>query len=434
MSTSSYKYVVLGAGNSAGYVAREFVARGVASGELCLVGEEPVLPYERPALSKAVLMKENVRLPGFHTCVGGGGERQTPEWYAEKGIATLLGEKVTSVDLKAKSMLTESGKTVVATDALILATGAAPIYLDKLEGSALDGIHYLRDNAQAVKLFEGLQNTKGKTVVVVGGGYIGMEVAAAAQTVGCSVKMLFPEDNIMPRLFTPEIAAHYEKVYKEEKNIEFLNNGRLCKAFVETVPGSGKVGAVKFCKDGAEDTVEGDLVVVGVGARANTQLFKDQLSLDARGGVVVDATLKTSVTGVYAIGDIATFPCKMYGDRPVRMEHVVNCRQSAKHAVGAIYGETVPYDYLPYFYSRVFHLSWKFYGDPAGKCTVVGDFQPKLIAVWTDDQKKVTGVFMEGADEAETTAMQKIAKEQPTIDIEAFKKSADVAAALALVA
>ncbi len=426
MSTASYKYVVLGAGNSAGYVAREFKARGVAPGELCLVGEEPVHPYERPALSKAVLMKDNVRLPGFHTCVGGGGERQTPEWYADNGIETMLGEKVTSVDLKSKSITTESEKTITATDALILATGASPIYLSRLEGANLDGVMYLRDNDQALKLYDALQKTKGKTVIVVGGGYIGLEVTAAAVTVGCKVKMLFPEEYVMPRLFTPEIAALYEKVYKD-KGVEFLNNGRLCKAFVGN--SEGKVCGVKFCKDEVEDVVDGDLVVVGVGARPNTLLFKDQLKMDARGGVQVDGKLQTSVPGVYAIGDIATFPLKMYGGRPVRMEHVVNARQTAKHAVGAIYGDTDDYDYLPYFYSRVFDLSWKFYGDSKGECLVVGGFDPKLLAVWVDEGK-VNGVFMESPSDEDVAAMQKIARERPEIDVAAFKSSGDIDSAM----
>lgn len=417
MTKSSYKYVVLGAGNAAGYVAREFEARGVGKGELCLIGEESVHPYERPALSKAVLMKENVRLPGFHTCVGGGGERQTPEWYKEKGIDTMLNEKVVSVNLESKSVTTESDKTITATDALILATGASPIYLNRLEGANLDGVMYLRDNDQAVKLYDALQKAKGKTVIVVGGGYIGLEVTAAAVTVGCKVKMLFPEDNVMPRLFTPELAQHYEKVYKS-KGVEFLNNGRLCKAFVGN--SEGKVTGVKFCKDEADDVVDGDLVVVGVGARPNTLLFKDQVKMDARGGVEVNGKLETSVSGVYAIGDIATFPLKMYDNRPARMEHVVNARQTAKHVVGAIYGDTEDYDYLPYFYSRVFDLSWKFYGDSKGDCIVVGDFDTKLLAIWVDNGK-VNGIFVESPSDEDVSVMQKIARERPSIDVDAFK-------------
>ncbi len=116
-----------------------------------------MLPYERPALSKAVLMNDKVRLPGFHTSVGGGGERQTEEWYADKGIETLLGETVVDVDVASRTLKTASDKTIVASEGLILATGASPIYLDKLEGADLDGVLYLRDNDQALKLYDALQ-------------------------------------------------------------------------------------------------------------------------------------------------------------------------------------------------------------------------------------------------------------------------------------
>lgn len=411
-----------------GYVAREFAERGVSPGELCLVGDEPVLPYERPALSKAVLMKENVRLPGFHTSVGGGGSRQDAAWYESFGIETRLGERVESVDTATRTLKTSNDKSIIATDALVLATGASPIFLSRLEGASLAGIHYLRDNTQAVELYGALQAARGKTVLVVGGGYIGLEVAAAAVTVGCKVKLIFPETHVMPRLFTPEIATHYEKVYKD-KGVEFLNNGRLCKAFVGD--DNGHVRAIRFCKDGEDDEIAGDLVIVGVGARANTALYKDQLKMDERAGVIVDGSLRTSAEGVYAIGDIATFPLKMYGGRMARMEHVVNARQTAKHVVGAILGSEEPYDYLPYFYSRVFDLSWKFYGDNDGDCVVVGDFKPKLLAAWIKDGV-VNGIFMESPSDEDTASMQKIARARPSVDVAKLKAAGSADEALAL--
>lgn len=407
---------------------KEFVAQGVAPGEVCMVGQEPVLPYERPALSKAVLMKKEVRLPGFHTCVGGGFERQTQEWYDEKGIVTMLGETVVSVDPATKTLITQSDKTVTASDALILATGAAPIMLTRTPGHDLDGVCYLRDNDDALKLYDALQANIGKTVIVVGGGYIGLEVTAAAVTVGCKVKMIFPEEHIMSRLFTPEIAVHYEKLY-EDKGVELLKNGRLCKAFLDN--GSGKVRGALMCKDNEETEVEGSLVIVGVGARTNTQLFAGKMEMDERGGIIVDSSLKTSVDGVYAIGDIATFPLKMYGGRKERMEHVQNARETGMHAVKAIKGSTEEYDYLPYFYSRVFDRSWQFFGDNVGDCIVVGDFAPKLAAIWVKDGV-VCGVFMEAPTADDTTAMKRIAVKRPTVDVEAFKAAGTADAAMAL--
>lgn len=416
-----YKYLIVGAGNAAGYAARAFAAAGITQNTLCLIGSEPVAPYERPALSKAVLMKAAVRLPGFHTCVGGGGDRQPPEWYTDNGIDLKLGTRVTDIDVNAKTITLSDGSTLTASEALILATGAEPIRLTKTPGHDLKGVMYLRDNDDALALYDALQTNIGKNVIVVGGGYIGMEVAAAALTVGCKVTMVFPEEHIMPRLFTPEIAKHYEKVYVE-KGATLLKNGRLCKSFLGG--DDGNVRGIITCQNGVQDQeVEGSLVVVGVGARPTTQLYQGKLDTDERGGVKVDGTMQTSANGVYAIGDIATFPLKMYGDRPVRVEHVQNARESAAHAVNAIVsGKKDPYDYLPYFYSRVFDLSWQFFGDNVGECLVCGDFDPKLLAIWVEAGSLVKGIFMEHPSAEDTANMKTIARDGCTVDVEAFKK------------
>lgn len=430
MSTRSYKYVVLGAGNAAGYAAREFLAAGAGKGDLALVGAEPVLPYERPALSKAVLVKEAVRLPGFHTCVGGGGDRQTQEWYDERGVATILGEKVVELDVKGKVCTLEGGDKVVAEEAMVLATGADAFRLDMLPGSDLDGVVYLRNYDDALDLAARLKACKGKKVVVVGGGYIGCEVAAAASEVGCEVTMVFPEEFIMPRLFTKEIGMQYESVF-ESMGVTMLKDGRVCKKFIEGEP--GKVGAVSVCKDEQASEVPAELVVVGVGATPATGLYKGLLDMDERGGVIVDGQLKTSADGVYAAGDIASFPLKMYGGRMSRVEHVGHARSSAAHAARAACGvQQGAYDYLPFFYSRAgAQISWKFFGDSAGECVVVGDFKSKLAAFWVDEGKCV-GVFVEKPTDEDSEVMKAIAKGQPAVEAGKIKEAADADAALAM--
>jgi monodehydroascorbate reductase (NADH) len=428
-NSTSFKYVVLGGGLGAGYAAREFVKRGLVPGELAIVGAEHELPYERPALSKAVLFNPKVRLPGFHTCVGSGGDRQNRDFYETHGIAMMLGENVVSADLVAKTLVTESGKTIVAKKALILATGASPVRLDMLPGANLKGVMYLRDYSSALALYDALHQNIGKTVLMIGGGYIGMEVAAAAATVGCKVRMIFPEDHLMPRLFTPEIASHYQAHYAA-KGVELLMGGRICKEFLDD--GTGAVRGVRVCRADEDTVVEGSLVVVGVGAKPNTGLFADQLKMDGRGGIVVDSSMKTSLDGVYASGDIVTFPLKMAGARLQRMEHVSHARSSATHAVKSIFGSVDEYDYLPYFYSRVFALSWQFYGDNRGDCVLIGDFAPKLAAFWIEGGK-VVGVFFESPSEQDTEAMQIIARTCPSVDTTALKLAASADEALAIV-
>eukprot|EP01023_Acetabularia_acetabulum_P041787 TRINITY_DN4094_c0_g1_i2.p1 TRINITY_DN4094_c0_g1~~TRINITY_DN4094_c0_g1_i2.p1 ORF type:complete len:641 (+),score=95.67 TRINITY_DN4094_c0_g1_i2:745-2667(+) len=428
-SENQYKYVVLGGGNAAGYAARQFLAKGVKPGELCIISEEPYAAYERPALSKAYLFPNKpARLPGFHTCVGGGGERQTPEWYTQKGVEFKYNTKVVKADVKSKKLTSADG-TEFKYDKMIVATGCRPLTLAdfKMKGADNPNLYYLRNVEDANILIEAIKKAKtgakGGKVLALGGGYIGMETAAALEMNGLKVTMVFPEDHLMPRLFTPKIAEFYTKYYNN-KGIDIQHH----KLAASIEPSDGGVTAV--LKDGSK--MDADIIVVGVGARANTELFKDQLKIEA-GGIKVDSMMKTSNPDVYAVGDVAAFPLKMYGNKVQRQEHVQNCRESAYQAVNSIMSsaDTKPYDYLPYFYSRVYDLSWKFFGSSDGEVIHFGNFStPPFGAYWVKDGK-VVGVFMEGADGKATDAMKKVAKERPAYGsvLELEKKGIDFAIA-----
>lgn len=440
MGGAEYKYVIVGGGNSAGYAARQFVNLGIESNSLCVIGDEPVAPYERPALSKAVLVNKDVRLPGFHTCVASGGDKQAPDWYESHGVALRLSEKVTSIDAKSKSATLADGSTVTAKDALIVATGCSAMRLSKTPGNDLDGIYYLRNNQDALKLYDGLQEASGKPVVVIGGGYIGMEVACAAAKVGCKVTMVFPEPFMMSKLFTEEIADMYEAVYRA-KGIEFIKYDAYGKAFVADDSGSAVSAVTVVRKEREEDEdIPAAAVIVGVGARPETGLLRDQAELDGSGGVVVNGKLETSASGVYAIGDIAAFPLKLYEDKRTRMEHVQNCREMAEHVAKVIVkGESADYDYLPYFYSRVFNLGWKFYGDNTGDVVFVSNGTteelvdavmnetdvPQMMAVWVDGGV-LQGIFMESPSDDDTSKMQKVVREKPSVDMDKLRQCKSV--------
>ncbi|CAJ1327952.1 unnamed protein product [Effrenium voratum] len=181
LMSRQFDYVIVGGGTAAGYACRELAAQGSTVGKVAVVTAEPVAPYERPALTKAYLhpptAKVRARLPGFHTCVGGGGERQTPEWYAEKGISFIQG-KATSLDLESKAV--SVGEEKIQFGKLILATGCRPVRLGAfgVKGDDLANVCYLREDKDAAELVATLE--KGKTkAVVVGGGYLGLECAAA---------------------------------------------------------------------------------------------------------------------------------------------------------------------------------------------------------------------------------------------------------------
>ncbi|OAE29870.1 hypothetical protein AXG93_773s1090 [Marchantia polymorpha subsp. ruderalis] len=414
MAEKSYKYIILGGGVAAGYAAREFVQQGLQAGELAIISKEPAAPYERPALSKAYLFPESpARLPGFHTCVGSGGERQTPQWYSEKGIDLVLDTEVVEASVAQKSLKTASGD-VYKYGALIIATGATFIKLSDFgtPGADAKGIYHLREVEDATALYEAIKANPNGNAVCVGGGYIGLELAAVLNMNKMKVTMVYPEPFCMPRLFVSEIAAFYEGYYKE-KGIEIVK-GTVASGFESNEHGEVKV--VKL-KDGRE--LPADIVIVGVGARPNIGLFKDQLTVE-KGGFKVDGFFKTSAENVYAVGDVATFPLKLYNELR-RVEHVDHARKSAIQAVQTIKaaeaGTSVEeYDYLPYFYSRAFSLSWQFYGDNVGDAVVWGakgadKVNAKFGAYWVKDGK-VMGAFLEGGSADENKALATAARNQ----------------------
>ncbi|XP_073033121.1 monodehydroascorbate reductase [Primulina eburnea] len=418
MAEKSFKYVILGGGVSAGYAAREFAKQGVQPGELAIISKEEVAPYERPALSKAYLFPEGTaRLPGFHVCVGSGGERLLPEWYTEKGISLILSTEITKADLSSNTLISAAGD-IFKYQTLVIATGSTVLRLTDfgVQGADAKNILYLREIDDADKLVEAIKEKKNGKAVVVGGGYIGLELSAALRINHIDVTMVYPEPWCMPRLFTAGIAAFYEDYYAN-KGVNIIK-GTVAVGFGTNE--TGEVTDVKL-KDGR--VLDADIVVVGVGGRPITSLFKGQVE-EEKGGIKTDAFFKTSALGVYAVGDVATFPMKLYNDIR-RVEHVDHSRKSAEHAVKSIFadeqGKSIDeYDYLPYFYSRAFDLSWQFYGDNVGDTVLFGDNNPtspthKFGSYWIKDGK-VIGAFLESGTPEENKAIARVARIQPSVD------------------
>ncbi|CAM6121817.1 unnamed protein product [Calypogeia fissa] len=409
----AYTYVILGGGTAAGYAALEFVKQGFNHGELCIISEEAVAPYERPALCKGFLLPEEpARLPFFHTCVGTGQGRHLPRWYRENGVELILNTKVVKVNLHEKTLLTEVHETITYRT-LIIATGARAMKLEEfgVPGSVAPNICYLRSVDDAQKLVSVMDSCKttGGQAVVIGGGYIGMECAAALVDNKLPVTIVFPETHFMARLFTPEIAAFYEDHYTK-KGVVF-KKGTIIAGFERDE--KGKVVAVQL-DDGTR--LQSDLVVVGVGIRPNVSLFERQLILD-KGGIKVNGKMQTSNSSVYAVGDVVSFPIKMYGDYR-KLEHVEHARMSAAHAVQAILAprDTRDYDYMPSFYSRVFTLSWQFYGDDKGTCILFGDRASKKFGAYWVHKGRVVGTFLEGGSKEEYNALMRVARDQPEVE------------------
>ncbi|XP_059294154.1 monodehydroascorbate reductase 4, peroxisomal [Lycium ferocissimum] len=407
----AFVYVILGGGVAAGYAAHEFVKRGVSHGELCIISEEPVAPYERPALSKGYLLPEDpARLPAFHCCVGTNEERLTPKWYKEHGIELVLGTRVKSADVRRKTLLTATGETITY-KILIVATGARALKLEEfgVKGSDADSVCYLRDLADANRLVNVMQSSSGGNAVVIGGGYIGMECAASLVINKINVTMVFPEAHCMARLFTPKIASFYEEFY-QSKGVKFVK-GTVLTSF--DFDSNQKVTAVNL-RNGTK--LPADMVIVGIGIRPNTSLFEGQLTLE-KGGIKVNGQMQSSNSSVYAVGDVATFPVKIFGETR-RLEHVDSARKSARHAVASIMEpeKTTEFDYVPFFYSRVFTLSWQFYGDSTGDVVHFGDFLGNRFGAYWVNKGHLVGSFLEGGTKEEYGAIAKITRLKPAIE------------------
>ncbi|OAY78813.1 Monodehydroascorbate reductase, chloroplastic [Ananas comosus] len=360
---------------------------GFGFGLVCNV--QAVAPYERPALTKGYLFppdKKPARLPGFHTCVGSGGERQTPEWYTEHGIEVLYQDPVVAFDGQKQTVTTTSGK-ILKYGSLIVSTGCEAARFPEKIGGNLPGVHYIRDVADADSLVSSLG--RAKKVAVIGGGYIGMEVAAAAAGWNLDTTIIFPEDHIMPRLFTPSLARRYEELY-QQNGVKFMKGVLIDK--LEAGAG-GRVANV-ILKNGS--VIEADTVVVGIGAKPVVSPFEAVGLNNSVGGIQVDSHFRTSLPGVFAVGDVAAFPLKIY-NRTARVEHVDHARKSAQH-----FGETIE----------------------------VGNFDPKVATFWIDSDSRLKGVFLESGSSEEVSLLPQLAKAQSLVDKAKLKSASSIEDAL----
>jgi 3-phenylpropionate/trans-cinnamate dioxygenase ferredoxin reductase component len=358
------RIVIVGAslaGASAAVTLREL---GYA-GELTLVGEEAALPYERPPLSKAVLI----------------GEADEPDWvrdeafYADQQIALLRGTTVTRVDRDRHVVM--AGGTELSYDKLVLATGSTPRRLE-VPGADLDGIHTLRTLPDSLALRE--RFIPGARVVVVGAGWIGCESAAAARQRGASVTVVEPLTQPLLRVAGERVGATFAALHREH-DVDL----RLGTTVVGFGGEDGRVSEVRL-PDGV--TLPADTVVVGIGVLPNTALA-DAAGLElAEGGVAVDATLQTSDPDIYAVGDIAAQDHPKYGRR-VRVEHWANAKDQGEHVAGNLLGAAAAYEKRPFFFSDQYDLGCEYRGlaDPGRDRLVVrGDLeQREFIAFWLRD-------------------------------------------------
>ncbi len=325
------RIAIAGAGHAAGQLVTS-LRQNKFDGEIVLVGDEPYLPYQRPPLSKKYLAGD---MPAERLYV------KPESFYEEADVDLHLDTHIEAIDRDAHCLCIEGGERI-AYDKLVLAVGSRvrPLPVD---GITLPGVHYLRSIGDVDGIREGLES--GRRIVIIGAGYIGLEVAAVARQAGLDVTVIEMADRVMSRVVSPELSDFYQ--------IEHTNQGvklRLSTG-VQSINGKRRVKSV-ITSEG--DEIPADLVVVGVGIVPNTELAS-AAGLEVDNGIVVDDHCRTSDPDIYAVGDCTLHPNGIYG-RDLRLESVHNALEQAKTAAANLCGKDVAYSQVPWFWSDQYDL------------------------------------------------------------------------------
>ena len=365
-------FVVVGAGLAGAKAVEALRAQGFA-GRLVLVGAERHLPYERPPLSKGYLKGESALEDATV---------HDQAWYDDHDVELLLGESASALD-PAAHQVTVAGEPL-GYDKLLLATGSSPRRLD-LSGADLDGVLTLRTVEDSDRLRAAFDPAA--RVAFVGGGWIGLEVAAVARQAGAEVTVLEALELPLIRVLGPEMASVFADLHREH-GVD-LRTGVTVEE-IEAAEGTGHVGAVRLA-DGTR--IPATVVVVGIGAIPDVGLAEDA-GLDVDNGVLVDAGGRTSDPDVFAAGDIARAEHPVLGTR-IRVEHWANALNQPATVATAMLGGEAAYDSLPYFYTDQYDLGMEYagYGSPDDDVVVRGDREGReLVAFWLRDGRATAGM------------------------------------------
>lgn len=322
---TAYRYLIVGGGMT-GHAAAAAIRELDRDGAIGILSAEPDRPYARPPLSKGLWL----------------GKAEESVWMPEvPGVDLRLGCRVVSIDTKAREVVDEKGG-VHGYEKLLLATGGDPRRLP----SGGDRVVYYR----TVRDYKRIRAVEGKSVVVIGGGFIGSELAASLTANGKQVTMVFPEDAIGARVYPAELARSITR-YFEEKGVRVVAN--------DTVAGIEERGAKTVVKTGKGQELVADVVVAGLGILPNTALA-EAAGIRCENGVEVDERLQTSAPGVWAAGDIARFPSRALGR--MRVEHEDAALTQGRIAGRNMAGGDEKVTQLPFFYSDIFEIGYEAVG------------------------------------------------------------------------
>jgi 3-phenylpropionate/trans-cinnamate dioxygenase ferredoxin reductase subunit len=391
-------FLLIGGGLASAHCAVELRKRG-AEGSILLAGREPELPYERPPLSKEYLRGDSERADAHVNAAG---------WYEENGVDLLTGVNVMSLDPEARTAKLQGGDEVAFGKAL-LGTGAM-VNILRVEGAENEGIHYLRafGNSDAIRA----DAEAAGHVVLIGGSYIGTEVAASLTAKGVKCTIVMMEEVALSRTFGEDAGRWFQE--KLEANGVTVHGGEELEAF----EGDGRVRAV-VTKSGL--AVECDAVVVGAGVRADAMLA-ERAGLEVDDGVVCDSKLQTSAEGIYAAGDCCSYDSVVHGRR-LRVEHWDVAMQQGMHAARNMLGEELDYTVVPYFFSDLADWASLEYVGPAHDWDEEiwrGDRDAGEFAVWYLKDGRVAGALSVGRSEDLAEARRMLADR---VDVSATRDS-----------
>ncbi|HLU46413.1 MAG TPA: FAD-dependent oxidoreductase [Natronosporangium sp.] len=358
MNADQRTFVIVGAGLAGGRAAQTLREEGFA-GRIVLVGEETEPPYERPPLSKGYLLGAEPRQRAF---------LQDEDWWAGHGIDLRLGCRVTGLD-PANHTVTLNGFEDLRYDRLLLATGSRLRTLT-VPGHDLHRVRYLRTLDEADLLLADLQNDQVQRVVVIGSGWIGMEVAAAARHHRKDVTVV-ARGQLPLSMLGPEVGALFRDLHRAH-GVHFRFGTEVTR-----FRGTGEGVSTVVLTDGTE--LPADLVVVAIGVTPATELA-EMAGLAVDDGVLTGADLRTSDPDIYACGDVARIPSSLAG-APIRVEHWARAYDSGPAAARAMLGQPVTFDAVPFFFTDQYDLGMEFSGwlPPGGYRRVVFRGDPTLV-------------------------------------------------------
>ncbi len=370
MAEHSCSYIVVGAGLAAAS-AVEGIRQHDQDGSILLLGIEPDLPYDRPPLSKQLWSgAKQVEEIFLHQ----------PVFYAQSGVELRLGTEVVALDPAAHVLRDNSG-TSYRYEKLLLATGGTPRRL-AIPGGDLEGLYYFRTLAEYRRLRH--EATKGNSALVIGGGFIGSEIAAALCTKGMAVTMIFPGPWLVSRIF-PESLGRALTAHYRTKGIEILDGD---------IPLSIRRDGDQYrTRTRAGREIVSDLIVVGIGITPTIALAQGA-GLETGDGIIVDQYLQTSDPDIYAAGDVTFFPDPVLGPR--RIEHWDNALNQGKHAGRNMAGAREPFTYIPFFFSDLFEFGYEAVGDIDSRHETFADWQEenKTGVIYYLDGGRVRGAMM----------------------------------------